>query len=154
MKEGYITYYFCHSFYLLNGTQGFVIAIPSFRLKFLLDPKYQVKDMITFSSKSVSDKELKAILGISTSDLVKTKRSKMIQIERSLTTKYFTNNSHQHRIWIYIDDEMFVVRLFKRFVYLEISAITDKSVSKVSHSILHSCETIRYPPGRHFSSIR
>ena len=92
--EGRIQCYLCHSFY---SKQGFVIAIPSFRLKFLLEPKYQVKDMITFSSKSMSDKELKVILGISTSDLVKTKRSKMIQIERSLTTKYFTNNSHQHR---------------------------------------------------------
>ena len=46
-------------------------------------------------------------------------------------------------------DKDLPVRLFKRFVYLEISAKTVKSVSKVSHSILHSCETIRYPPGRH-----
>ena len=119
MKEGYITYYFCHSFYLLNGTQGFVIAIPSFRLKFLLDPKYQVKDMITFSSKSVSDKELKVILGISTSDLVKTKRSKMIQIERSLTTKYFTNFINIEYEYN-IHDEMFVqVNLCQKLFFLQ-----------------------------------
>ena len=53
MKEEYITI-FVTTFTVLNGKQGFVIAIPSFRLKFSLDQKYQVKDMITFSSKSVT----------------------------------------------------------------------------------------------------
>ena len=79
MNEGYITF-FVTPFKVMNVKQGFVIAIPSFRLMFSLDPKYQVKDMITFSSKSVSDKELRRFWEyLLNSDLVKTKRSKIIQ---------------------------------------------------------------------------